>query len=95
VDSFCAALKTIHELHEMAGYSFFAALLVFNRDLKTFSPPDSPLRFAVFIAGTDGELVLGLLASAATCWDDLSANILLALLRRPRSAGVSALALRF
>lgn len=76
-------------------YVLFEALLVFKRALKTLSPPDSPLRFAVFIAGTDGELVLGLLASAATCWDDLSANILLALFRRPRSAGVSALAFRF
>jgi len=45
--------------------------------------------------GVDGEFVLGLLASVAAFCRDASENILFARLRRPRNAGVSALASRF
>src|ERR1044071_3365909 len=57
--------------------------------LKGISPPVSPTWPPPICAGMEGWFDLGLDGSEAVCWLDLSANILLAALRRPRSAGVS------
>jgi hypothetical protein len=59
-----------------------------NRRLNPPAPPPLLVGFW-FIAGVDGELVLGLVASLAMCCCDASANIALLALRLPRSAGVS------
>ncbi len=65
-----------------------------NRRLNTFSPPVSPLT-AVFIAGVEGELVLGVIGSLPICCADASPNILFALLVFPRTEGVSCSSFRF
>lgn len=62
--------------------------------LKLASPPE-PLPGFVFIAGADGEFVLGVLESPPMCCCDLSPNILLSAFNFPRSAGVSFMFWRF
>src|SRR6267378_3657237 len=74
--------------------SYFARCF-FKRALKAVSPPLSPLRLLVVIAGVEGELVRGVTASPPMFCCDLSAAILFALTRRPRRAGVFSISARF
>src|SRR5215204_3151686 len=65
-----------------------------NRFLNPAEPLPSLFGF-MFIAVVDGELVLGFVASLATCCSDESPAILFAALRLPRIAGVFFISSRF
>jgi hypothetical protein len=62
--------------------------------LNCVSPPEEPFAFT-FIAGTDGEFVLGFVESDPTCCVEASENILLTFFDLSRTAGVFAISSRF
>ena len=64
-------------------------LLRRSLDLNAVSPPLSPARLPLVMAGVEGDVVRGVTASPPVCCADLSAAILFVRFRSPRTAGVS------